>query len=195
MLDLNARNDLDSTRPPKPPSDESFDSLMCLARYVIHAWAAMIYAFTRHSFGRDFFDFWRMSGLLVLSFWSVVTVPLEESLPLTIMMAAFVLLAMWHRTHSPPRLQGETLHSHYSGWPLVCDLLPISEGIAKSVVEPGVVMMFGIGIYQINQSLGLFILLGGLACMLDWIYLSRRDYVRAKRMHNAQKEQDRALET
>ncbi len=195
MLDLNSKDGLPSTQPTTTPAYESFESLLWLGRYVVHAWAAMMYAFTRRSFGRDFFNHWGMSGLLVLSFWALVSVPPDQTVPLSVMMAAFVMLALWHRSHSPQVLFGETLHSRYSGWPLVCDVLPISERTAKSLVEPGVLLMFGYGVAQINESLGLFILFGALACLFDWIYLSRRDYVRAKRIHKAQREQARAIET
>ena len=78
---LFSRQDLASTRAEAPPKDEAY-SVLCLSlRYVVHAWAAMMYAFTRRSLGRCFFNFWGMSGLLVLSFWAVVTTPPEEALP------------------------------------------------------------------------------------------------------------------
>ncbi len=190
------RNDLASTKAELPsPATEAWDDMFWLVRYVVHAWASMMYAFTRRNFGRNYFNWWGMSGLAVLSFWAVVQVPIEESVGISVMMAAFVLLALWHRAHSPREFQGQTLHSRYTGWPLLCDVLPISEVAAKSFIEPGVIAMIGWGISNINQGLGLFILLGAVACILDWVYLSRRDYSRASRIHDAEREQDRVMDT
>ena len=192
---LFSRQDLASTKAEAPPKDETLSALGLWLRYIVHAWAAMMYAFTRRSFGRGFFNFWGMSGLLVLSFWAVVTTPPQDALAISVMMAAFVMLSLWHRHRSPKELNGEVLHSRYMGWPLICDVLPIREDVAKCVVEPGVVCMIGVGMVQINESLGWFIVIGGIACMLDWLYLSRRDYSRARQIHDAEKEQERMIET
>lgn len=67
-------NDLASTRPDPPPAQKDFFLLVDLVQFVIHAWAAMLYAFMRRGFGRGFFGLRGMGGLAVLSGWAVACV-------------------------------------------------------------------------------------------------------------------------
>ncbi|MGE0758368.1 MAG: hypothetical protein AB7O38_15170 [Pirellulaceae bacterium] len=170
--------------------------MMCFwVRYVVHAWAAMIYAFTRRGFGVEFFNFWGLSGLLVLSAWSVVTVAPQDAAPLSFMCIAFLALAAWHRVRSPKYLFGQAIHSRYMGWPWICDILPISEHTAKASVEPAMVGLFGLGMVEYSPSLGAFVIIGALACLLDWIYLNQRDYKRARQVRDAEIQQERLMES
>lgn len=187
-LSLFQANDLASTRPDPPPAQKDFFALFDLFRFVTHAWAAMLYAFVRRGFGRGFFGLRGMGGLVVLSGWAVVQTPPEEAFPLTVMMAMFVAMTFWHRLQARKGLDGVIQHSGYSGWPRVCDFLPISERDAKIFIEPGVIFMTGIGITWLNQSLGMFIAIGAFACLIDWLYMARRDYRRAKQLHDAEHE-------
>lgn len=139
-------NDLDSTKAKKPPADEAWSALGEFSEYVIHAWAAMLYAFARRSFGRHFFNRWGMGGILVLSFWACVSTPPEQAFPVTVMMAVFVMLTLFHRSQSRKGLDGVIQHTRYNGWPRICDVLPVSEQFAKSILEPGVIAMVGYGI-------------------------------------------------
>lgn len=193
-LSLFQRNDLASTRPDPPPAGESFFALFDVFRFVVHAWAAMLYAFTRRGFGRAFFGLRGMAGLAVLSAWAVVKTPPDEAFPLSVMMAAFVGLTFWHRVQSRKGLDGNFQHSLYCGWPRICDFLPVSEREAKLCIEPGVIFMAGIGISSLNESLGMFIAIGAIACVIDWLYMARRDYRRAQQLHDAEHEHEALIE-
>lgn len=192
---LFSKQDLASTQPDLPPQDEALSAMCHWTRLIVHAWATTVYAFTRRSFGVKFFTPWGISGLLVLSGWSALTVPPQESGPLSATCVAYFSMCVWHRIQAPISLNGEPVHSRYIGWPRVCDVLPVSESVAKAAVEPCLVGLAGFGLAEFNPSLGLFFVIGSIACLLDWLYLSRRDYRRARQIRDAEIEQERTMDT
>ena len=51
--------------------------------------------------------------------------------------------------------------------------------------------MIGWAMIDVSSSVGWFFIIGAIACFLDWVYLTNRDSVRARRIRNAEKEQER----
>ncbi len=164
---LFSRQDLDSTQEePRSFLDAEWDAFLTTVSFVVRGWAAFMYAFVRHSFGREYFSRSKVfGGMLVLSVWSF-GLPRDELLPFSLLMAAFIFLVLFHRFRAA-RVTKDVQHSRYVGWPLVCHVLPISEEVAKSYVEPWLILIIGYGVSMLNQALGVFIAFGALACMFD----------------------------
>lgn len=174
--------------------DTSLSDLAWCIRFAIHNWASTIYAFTHRSFGEEFFTYRQLQGLAVMSGWAVISVRPEDSLPISVMMAIFVMLTLRHRAQTRAELDEEPIHPAYIGWPIICDWLPIKEEFAKLVVEPGVLIMIGWGVAQFNECLGWFLIIGSVACFLDFCYLSVRDRTRVRQLRKAEIEQRRMNE-
>lgn len=188
---LFGKNDLRSIEEPPVERDEGLENFCYWTRYFVHVWATSIYAFTRRNFGREYFGPLEMTALLLMSGWAVVTAGPQEAGHLTVLMTSFLALSLWHRQRSREVLHDNPPHSHYAGRPWICDLLKVREGFAKSILEPGAVAMMGWAMIDVSSSVGWFFIIGAIACFLDWVYLTNRDSVRARRIRNAEKEQER----
>lgn len=175
-------------------ANDTLKALGNLLHLLAHAWSAMIFAFTRHSFGQRYFNLWGLGGVLVLSAWAVFTVPPHEMLLHNIMLFSFLFLAAFHRARAPKMFRGGPVHSRYDGWPRVCDALGIPESTAKWFVEPLLVSAIGGLLCAINVSLGLFIVIGAGMGILDRAFVHDMQLERARQMRDAEIEQDAVMD-
>ena len=188
------RNDLDSMQLPPKERDRSLEGICFYARCVVIVWASSVYVFTRRKFGREYFGMLEMCSLVLMSGWAAVTTAPRDAWQVTLLMMSFLALSLWHRSRSREVLHDDPEHSKHSGYPWICDYLPIREDVAKSVIEPGGVAMAGWAFVDLSPCLGWFFVIGGCCCVLDWMYLTNRNNMRARHMRNAEKEQQRMNE-
>lgn len=133
--------------------------------FVAEAWATTLRLFLRRNFGVEYFGLPQATGLIVLCLYVAVTTPEGQMFPFAVMVLIMFGLLILHRLTSVLSYANpDRPHSHYDGWPLVCDLLPIREEWAKLYVEPFVAIVIGylIMIY-VHEPLGYYVIIGGIA--------------------------------
>ena len=167
-----------------------------LAKLLIRGWANMFYPFLRFSFGRQYLQPMAWGGLLVLWVWAGMTAPsLSLQIPHGIFAGGFLFLACAHTLFAKDFFRGSPLHSFYTGYPLVCLVLPISEGLAKCFVEPLCIFMLSGIVNQWSHSLGGFVAIGGIMCMFDNLGLKLNTEAKARQLRNAELEHEAIMDT
>ncbi len=177
-----------------PSTFEMIHILGNILQFIVKGWAAMIYAFTRRNFGIHYFCISRMSGLLILSVWSIATDPTQDFMPHNVMLFSFIGLSIWHRMRANKTFYLEANHSRYNGWPRICDWLPISEKFAKEAIEPFFVILISGLLFFVNPSLALFVFIGAFMCAFDGDFIKYRHIARARQIRDAEMEQESVMD-
>lgn len=170
----------------RPPSViDTANVLSFVVWLVVHSYASVIYAFTRRRFGKNYFGMFECAGLfaplIVITFVDPSTGPTL----LPYVSNVYLVLMLWHRLLSPSPSSSQ-LHSKYNGYPRLCYLIPLDEMIFKKGLEPLLVGLAGIGVFQLDVGIGLFLIFGGVAELVDYGYIEAEFERKIKRITDAE---------
>jgi hypothetical protein len=127
-------------------------------RFLVDAWAVSVEVFIRSQFGSRYIG---AKGALVflivpifIMFWQD-----HDPRPLLWFLMAYLVMLIFARVASlHRRMQGETEHSRYSGWPRLMAVFPwLSEMTVKKYVEPFFVCAIGLLVGNHNPPLAIYL--------------------------------------
>lgn len=165
-----------------------------LIKYGINIWASFFYAFTRHTFGSRYFSARAFFGIFLLWTWESIMAPHADPLLHMVVGGIFFMIALCHGSQANFG-KGNKVHSHFNGISRLQGKFWITNGLAKRFVEPLLVGLVGAALLQFDLSLGSFVIGGGVCCMLDDAAICDRNRERARRMRDAELEQEEIWDT
>ena len=152
--------------------------------------AVITYPFTRVNFGRDFFRFQAILGLVILWFYSGFTSP-HDAIPCVVLTVAFTGMLIYHRVRHFIFGAGADQNSRYNGAPRACRDGRISESTAKLLVEPFVITCFALLIASLwSGSLGVFLLASAVAGIVEHVTYLHRQRQHIQEIRDAEIDQD-----
>jgi hypothetical protein len=187
----------DEYRPPEP-TVKPIDALGVLASwatFIFHIWASFIYAFTRHTFGGKYYTARFIPCVFLFWVYTCFMVPHADPLVNMVAGVAFLVQVLSHGHAANLCNRSEGLHSAFNGIPRLCRILPFSQDAVKKFFEPVLVGAVGYGISQFDMSLGVFFMVGGVMCLLDDASIRDRLREKARRIRDAEIEQDEVWAT
>lgn len=173
----------------KPKQVEFIPILLGWLKILIDIWASFIYAFTRHTFGCQYFLGRAFFAVVLLGIWEACMVPYAD--PGLHMLAGtiFFVVAICHQIKANRPGRSLDYHSQFNGISCCSSTLRLPNGAAKMLFEPVIVFLIGMGVFQFDYSLGGFVMVGGVMCMLDEMIITDAYRTKARRMRDAEMEQ------
>ncbi len=162
------------------------ESASSLLRWLVSSLAVMTYPFTRANFGRDYFGFQTILGLVLLWMYSSYTSP-RDAIPCVLFTVAFFGMLAHHRIRYFFKGAGKDEHSRYNGTPYARLDGTSTENTAKLVIEPFVVTCVGLLIASLwSSSLGTFLLACAAAGLLEHVVYLRQVQQQAQVIRDAE---------
>jgi hypothetical protein len=87
------------------------------------------------------------------------------------------------------------LHSQFNGISVLTSWFGVRNSVAKMFLEPLVLGLIGCALFQLDKSLGAFVIIGGVSCMLEDMIIVDRNNEMARRMHDAEQFQQEIWDT
>lgn len=164
-------------------------------KMIINLWASFIYAFTRHTFGAKYYAARAFFCVILLWVWESIMAP-HANVELHMLAGGlFFFLAIAHQIGANRTEEGLQQHSRFNGIPRLCSMFGMPNNAAKMFFEPILALLIGWGLFQADRSLGAFVMIGGVACMLDDMAIVDRYREKARRMRDSELEQDEVWDT
>jgi hypothetical protein len=170
---------------------DRMDGISRILTLIIAGWAATVVIFFRRDFGRNYLALVPGVGVIVLCLFAALTMPLTHMVLFIgyswLVVAATIyhrLLSLWKSS------RGDASHSHYDGWPTLCDRWKLSEQTAKLVVEPIVALLMSIVLLVVHPALAGYVMIGA-ACIfvMAWSFRCERQK-RVEQLRDALIDQD-----
>lgn len=165
-----------------------------LFRHAINVWASFFYAFTRHSFGCRYYSGRAFLAVFLLFAWESIMAPHADPALHVLVGGLFFIVAICHQGKAH-RNKGHIVHSHFNGMSRLTGKFGISLNAAKGFFEPLLVGVVGAALLQLDFSLGLFFIIGGVCCMLDDAAIRDCNREKARRMRDAELESHEVWDT
>ena len=163
-----------------------------LLSFFFQALGSVPQMFLRRRFGINHFGMSTGCGILLFWLYYGVTAELSTSEPFGVVFLMWLALNIWHRI-SAYRHDGtpNRVHSRYNGWPILCDLLPISERIAKRWIEPIFMLLCSMIFIAFNAPcLLLFFACASFASGIDSTQIELRMKSRVRQIRDAEIDQE-----
>ena len=91
--------------------------------------------------------------------------------------------------------RGEYVHSRYNGWPRLASVFKeMPERRIKGLVEPAIIILVGVVIFDISESLGTYLVFAGVALALSTEHINAIERHKVGQMHDAWIEQQILME-
>lgn len=157
-------------------------------RFGTSIFSSMIHPFTRVGFGRNYFGFQSLFGILAL--WLFTAQTSRDAVPCLIFTAAWIIARNVSRYRYYLQGWGQNESSHYNGLPKVCLDGNVSENAGKLLYEPLVAGSLSFLILCfVNESLGLFLMFSTACSVLEHLNCLRGVNAMVEQMRDAEIQQ------
>lgn len=135
--------------------------------FVVRAFASPLEAISRREFGAKYFGFPAVAALMLLPLWPALW-PEGSMEGVNFFATIFMLMLILIRAESARAAKkGDTRHTRYNGWPRLAAIFRNwPETKIKGTVEPAIWLIAGAVIFQGDQALGSFLMVGALALFM-----------------------------
>ena len=165
-------------------------------RVTFQSLGSVPHMFIRRRFGTHYFGL--TTALGIGFFWLYYAMMIEASFsePFALVFLAWLVMNVWHRSVAFKNDRGiHRVHSRYNGWPLLCDLLPISEQAAKSNLEPIFIILCSMVFIPLKAPcLLIFFVVAGFAGAIENTMTNLRMKARVRQLQDAEIEHQVLME-
>ena len=159
--------------------------LAWLFRMLVGSLGAVVLPFMRRKIGGKFLVVRGFFGMVLFLVYGLAVSPQDTSI-YSIGCILWILAALQSSAPADATLNGHPIHSHYTGWPRLCDWFNVKETNAKGAVEPVVVGMIGLLVMLLDPPLGVFIMASGVGGALDFAIIQDMHLQRLRKMRDSE---------
>jgi hypothetical protein len=159
---------------PAPSFEQDMANSAAIVTWIVASLASLTSVFTRVNFGRDYFRWQILLGLLALWFYSAETSP-HDAMPCLVFTGVFFLMLFHHRVRYFVSHAGRDQKRFYNGQSRLCVEDPtLPEDTAKLYADPFVISCAAILVWDLwSPSLGKFLLVSAACGVIEHLMCLR----------------------